>query len=227
MASSRNQEHAAEGHGQAVAIVQRLEESIIFGRLRPRERLVEDALMARFGAKRHLVRQALFELERMGIVVRERNKGCSVRYFPPAEVEQIYALRELLQGHAASQIPLPAPAAMIDRLTGIHEQHSQAVEDRDLAAIYRLNNDFHHALFEACGNPHLLDAIAHYAWLAHAVRSYRIADPALVLQARDEHGQMIEALRRGDRDALVRLCIDHIKPSKDAYLALELLAAEA
>ena len=227
VALTGNQKRGVDEHGQAAAIVKLLEESIIFGRLRPRERLVEDALMARFGAKRHLVRQALFELERMGIVVRERNKGCAVRYFPPAEVEQLYELRELLQGHAASRIPLPAPTGLINQLTGIHERHSQAVEDRDLAAIYRLNNDFHHALFEACGNPHLVDAIAHYAWLAHAVRSYRIADPALVQQARDEHGLMIEAMVRGDRKALVRLCVDHIKPSKDAYLALELLAAEA
>jgi DNA-binding GntR family transcriptional regulator len=65
-------------------------------------------------------------------------------------------------------------------VTTFHQRHARAVDDRDLAGIYRLNNDFHNLLFEACGNPHLVEAIAHYAWLAHAVRSYRIADPALV-----------------------------------------------
>jgi len=38
---------------------------------------------------------------------------------------------------------------------------------------------------------------------------------------------MIEALRRGDRGALVRLCVEHIQPSKNAYLALEKVAAES
>ena len=63
-------------------IVRTLEADIIFGRLKPRERLVEDTLMERLGVTRHLVRQALAELERLGIVVRARNKGCAVRYFP-------------------------------------------------------------------------------------------------------------------------------------------------
>ena len=34
-----------------------LEFDILFGRLKPRERLIEDVLMQRFGAKRHAVRQ--------------------------------------------------------------------------------------------------------------------------------------------------------------------------
>ncbi len=56
-----------------------LEEDIVFGRLHPRERLTEDALMARFGLKRHVVRQALAELELMGVVERKRNVGAVVR----------------------------------------------------------------------------------------------------------------------------------------------------
>ena len=207
-------------------IVRTLEEDIIFGRLKPRERLVEDALMERLGVTRHLVRQALFELERMGIVARTRNKGCAVRYFPPAEVEQIYEVREVLQAHAARRIALPAPGSLIEALSAIHARHSRAVDTGGLGAVYRLNNEFHNTLFGACGNPHLVQAIAHYAWLAHAIRSYRIADPALLRQARAEHAAMIEALRRGDRAALVRLCVEHIRPSKEAYLALEKVAAE-
>ena len=66
-----------------------------------------------------------------------------------------------------------------------------------------------------------MNTIAQYAWLAHAIRSYRIADRTLLTQARDEHAAMIEAVSRGDRDRLARLCVDHIKPSKDAYLAAE------
>jgi DNA-binding transcriptional regulator YhcF (GntR family) len=88
-----------------ILIVQRLEEDIGLGRLRPRERLVEEELALRFGAKRHEVRQALAELDGMGIIVRRRNKGASVRDFSLQEVENIYAVRELLEGNAAEIIP--------------------------------------------------------------------------------------------------------------------------
>ena len=54
-------------------VIERLEEDIVFGRRRPRERLVEEDLVAQFGAKKHVIRQALAELERMGLVERKRN----------------------------------------------------------------------------------------------------------------------------------------------------------
>ncbi len=202
-------------------VIAALEDDIIFGRLRPRERLVEDSLMERYGAKRHVVRQALDRLTRMGIVVRERNKGCAVRDYAPEEVEDIYEIRALLQGHAAQRIPLPAPDELVRQLTDIHEQHCAAVSAGDLRAVRDLNNLFHDTLFGACGNPYLVEAIAHYSWIAHAIRSYRIGDPVLLAQAQAEHAQMIEALSVGDREWLVKLCVEHIIPSKQAYLRAE------
>ena len=62
-------------------VIRRLEEDIIFGRFAPGSRLVEDTLMARYGASRHFVRQALFQLERQGIVLREKNIGATVRFY--------------------------------------------------------------------------------------------------------------------------------------------------
>ena len=202
-------------------VVRILEEDIIFGRLKPRERLVEDVLMARLAVKRHVVRQALAELERLGVVVRERNKGSAVRDFAPQDVEAIYDVRAVLQRHAASLIPFPVAPDVVAELEAIHARHSQAVEAGDLRAVYRLNNEFHDALFAACGNPYLVATISEYAWLVHAIRSYRIADPKLLRQARDEHALMIEALRAGDRKTLMELCEQHILPSKEAYLAQE------
>src|SRR5882757_5418760 len=102
--------------GKEAGIVRALEEDIIFGRLPPGTRLVEDALLARFPVTRHVIRQALVELERLGIVTRERNKGAAVRTLTPGEVRQIYEMRELLQRQAALTIPLPAPPDLIDRL---------------------------------------------------------------------------------------------------------------
>ena len=112
-------ETSRDRSGGAVAeTVRAIEEDIIFGRLRPRERLVEDDLIERLGGTRHTVRQALVELERLGIVRRERNRGATVRDFSPEEVEDIYAMRELLHRHAATLIPLPAPRPLLSALVG-------------------------------------------------------------------------------------------------------------
>ena len=201
-------------------IVRSLEEEIVLGRLRPRERLLEEELAKHFNAKRHVIRAALAELETMGIVVRQPNRGAAVRDFSALEVAQIYDVRELLERHAASIMPLPAPTALVDELVAIHERHGAAVERNDPRAVFRENLRFHHVLFSACGNPYLAEQIEQLASRAHAIRFHAITDPVLLARAREEHGRMIDYLKQGSRQQLEDLVAAHIKPSKDAYLRL-------
>lgn len=202
----------------AEEVLRSLEFDILFGGLRPRERLVEDALMERFGAKRHVVRQALTELERMGIVVRVPNRGATVRDFTAEEVEEIAEIREILQRQAANRMALPADPALLAELEAAQRCHDDAVALGDPRAIDDANEVFHRILFAACGNRHLSDAIAHYAYLSRAMRLYPMVDPGLLETLRAEHWAMIGALRSGDREALARLVVDHIQHSKRIYL---------
>jgi DNA-binding GntR family transcriptional regulator len=199
-------------------VVSALEFDILFGNLKPRERLVEDVLMKRFNAKRHAVRQALGDLERIGIVTREPNRGAAVRDFSAQEVEEISELREILQRRAAQRIPLPADPALVARLENIQAQHDRAVSKQDPRAIDRANEAFHHTLFAACGSAHLAAAIEHYAYLTRAMRLYPLVNRALLEQLRQQHWEMIAALKTGDRKSLVALVVEHIQPSKRMYL---------
>jgi len=209
------------------ALVSRISEDILFGRLLPRERLVEDEIIARTGATRHAVRAALQALVRDGLVVHLPNRGAQVRSFTPAEVEEITEVRELLHAEAARRIPLPAPADLLAALGEIEAAHAAAVERGDLSAIHAENDRFHETLFAACGNRYLAAAIRDHARLSLAFRCHAMADPALARQARDEHRAMLEALRSGDREALVRLCIGHTSFAKRAYRRVLGIAAAA
>lgn len=213
---------AAEAGGKVTLedIVMRLEEEIVLGVLRPRERLLEEDLAKYFDAKRHVIRAALAELETMGIVVRQPNRGAAVRDFTAEEVEQIYSVRDVLERHAASIMPLPAPSELLTKLRAIQARHSKAVEAQDLRAVFRANLEFHRVLFAACNNPYLAEQISQLASRAHAIRFHAITDPKLLDRARKEHGLMIKYLESGDREKLVELVGAHIRPSKDAYLRL-------
>ena len=200
-------------------IVKALEEDIIFGRLAPGTRLTEDALLARFAVTRHFVRQALVQLETMGVVVRERNKGATVRSLSPEEVSQIYAVRELLQRQAALWIPLPAPASLIDELTAINGEYSRHVDKGYLRGVHESNDRFHIALFGACGNQYLLDSIELYMRLTLPVRARTMASHDQLIVSREHHRMMIEMMKGVDNWVLAQLCVDHIQPSKNEYLS--------
>jgi len=206
------------GEHDELSIARALEEDIIFGRLAPGTRLTEDTLLARFAVTRHFARQALVELEAMGIVVRERNRGATVRSLTPRQVQEIYAVRELLQRQAALWIPLPAPDGLIEELNAIHAEYGQHIEAGFLRGVHEANDRFHLTLFGACGNDHLVQSIELYMRLSLPVRANSMANKDGLRIAHEHHRLMIEMLKGRDNWVLAQLCVDHLQPSKARYL---------
>jgi len=201
------------------AIAKQLGEDIIFGRLAPGQRLIEDNLIARFGVTRHFVRQALVELERTGIVLREKNKGATVRSLTAIEVQQIYEVRELLQRQAALRIPLPAPPEVIDALMVHHERYGRCLRAGDFSGLHEANDAFHLTMFAACGNQYLVASIEHYMWLTLPVRAKKTTDYEHALASEREHYMLIQLLKGTDSWTLAQLCVDHLQGAKREYLS--------
>ena len=151
-------------------VVAALEEDIVLGVLNPRERLIEDDLMHRFGIKRHVVREVLAMLDRLGLTERRRNIGSLVRSFTPKEVSELYQLRALLETQAASLIPQSPDPDALNELIEIQEAHDAAVQANDPRRVFRANVRFHQALFGLTGNVVLQRAIAEYARQTHPIR---------------------------------------------------------
>jgi len=207
-----------ESEHDDLSIARALEEDIIFGRLAPGTRLTEDTLLARFAVTRHFARQALVELEAKGIVVRERNRGATVRSLTPKQVQEIYAVRELLQRQAALWIPLPASDKLIAELEAIHDEHGRHIEAGFLRGVHEANDRFHLTLFGACGNDHLVQSIELYMRLSLPVRANSMANRDSLLISHEHHRLMIDMLKGNDNWVLAQLCVDHLQPSKKRYL---------
>ncbi len=199
-------------------IFEALRDDVIFGRLHPRERLIEAELVVRFGSHRAAVREALAALERIGLVERQRNKGASVRDLKPEQVEQLYAVRLLLETAAAGAIALPLAPEMLDELIAIQRDHERAVADNDLRRIFDLNNRFHRLLHAQSGNPVLVEMIEQCATRALTVRFHPYMDRAFLERVCRDHWAMIEACRDRDRARLVELVRGHLPLAKDRYL---------
>lgn len=199
-------------------IADALEEEIIFGRLKPGERLREEALLERFGHSRHFVRGALARLEKTGIVVRTRNIGAAVRAFSVAEVEEIYEVREMVQRQAALRIQLPASAEDIARIQAIQADYVRHVEAGDLRGIHTSNDLFHLALFGLCGNAHLLALVKQYMDLTYVIRTNTFTNVDALQLSRFQHELMIDHLKGRDAWAFAELCVQHLRPNKDEYI---------
>lgn len=180
-------------HGTTTAeavslVVGELERDIIFGSFLPRQRLYEDEFILRFDTKRHIVRAALQELERRGIVERHPNRGAVVRHFSREEVAALYELRAILHDAAARRMRLPADPSWLDALRTAQEQHAKAVAGGDLGEIFAANSQFHRRLFEGTGNSYLVEAIELSNAKTHGIRSHGLGVPGLPEKARRAPG---------------------------------------
>lgn len=208
------------GDPLAEQIARAIEEDIVFGRLRPGQKLPEEDVAERFAASRHQVREGLARLSRRGIVTKKRNRGVSVRRFSIREVRQIYEVREILQRQAALRIRLPVEEPKIAALATINDDYERAVAAGDLRGIHAANDLFHMEMFRLCGNELLLSLVKQYMDLTYAIRSAGFSDRENLETSRRHHRVMISLLRGKDSWALAQICVDHIQPTKTQYLAV-------
>lgn len=195
-----------------------LQRGIISGQYRPRERLVEDEIIARTGATRHAVRRAFDELERLGLAVRQPNKGVQVRDYSIGEIEELYEIRECLEMRAASRFNRPASTELVAKLTDIATRHRDASRSQHFADVFSLNNAFHEVLYRAAGNQQLADAIIHYTFATHPIRTRAFPNEELREIAITEHFAMIGAIARGEGSELGAIIRTHIQRPKEFYL---------
>ncbi len=99
----------------------------------------------------------------------------------------------------------------------INAEHGKAVDRGDLEQVCMLNNDFHREIYLACNNQCLANVIERLWIQTLGMRCYAIGDPQLLKRSRKEHAEIISHLRSGNREAFVRLCVEHIWPSLEAY----------
>jgi len=200
------------------AVHKELQRQIISGQLRPRERLVEDEIIARTGATRHAVRRAFDELERIGLAVRQPNKGVQVRDYSLTEIEELYEIRECLELRAAHRFQRPASQELVAELTDIATRHRTASRQQQFSDVFSLNNTFHEVLYRAAGNQQLADAIIHYTFATHPIRTRAFPSEELREIAIAEHFEMIDAIAAGAYERLGTIIRTHITRPKDFYL---------
>ncbi len=200
-----------------ISLVNALREAIIFGRYRPRERLVEEELTERYGATRHSLRSAFAELSHMGLVERRPHKGVVIRDFSIQELEELYDMRIILQSEAARRIPLPANSDFISELRRINAGYLAALENGDKEESSRINTAFHETLFGACGNRFLSDAINQFWLRTTPIHWYVLGNSNHLRNSHRDHAEMIDALAAGDQAKLVDVCRTHILPALEAY----------
>jgi DNA-binding GntR family transcriptional regulator len=184
-------------------------ERIVRGDYRPGARLVETAIARELGVSQAPVREALRDLDQLGIVVHEPNRGCSVRRVSPAELREAFPVRAALEA-LASRLAAPRISDEdLARLEALLEEMVVAARASDPLAQAHANARFHATIVAAAGNATLE---RQWSTLEPFARTYLTSVQADVdlEQLAERHRPIVAALRRRDGEAAARVMHDHL-----------------
>jgi DNA-binding GntR family transcriptional regulator len=179
-------------------LVSRLEEEILSGALRPGERLVEERLSARFGTSRTPVREVLRILEAKGLVTTEVSRGAQVRAVSWKEIEDLYAVRAVLERMALELASRRLTPAYLKRLEDKLRQMRQAARRGDVRGYFEVDNQFRALIFGACGNTVLTELLRNIERRVRKLRYALLSLPNRLPEAQAHHEAVVAALKRGD-----------------------------
>lgn len=190
---------------------------ILAGAIRPRERLSERELVARFKVSRTPVREATKRLLERGFIETGPRGVAVVVDVSSEELRQLYALRLQLEITAAGEIVANITPQEITALKQINKEFKQALEQRDLVRMLEVRADFHALLGTATRNRWLAEVLVMLREKAYVVRHYHWQDFGRASTTLDIHDQMIKALEAKDAKAFAQLVRQHISAAIATY----------
>jgi len=199
----------------------KLVQAITSGEFQPGQKLSESELARRLGISRGPLREALGRLEGR-LVTRTPRLGVSVIDFNRDNLEQLFFVREALEGMAARLAAERMTTQELARLRELLTHHANQPELAAGSAYYQRSRDedYHFTIVRAARcerlEQMLLDEL-YYQLRIHRLRSS--TRPGRAQQALGEHREILEALSSRNPDAAEGTMRHHIRNARVSALS--------
>lgn len=194
-----------------------LSHAIRMGHIKPGDRLVADEVANLMGMSRMPVREAFRQLASEGLLVMRPNRGAVVRELSEEEVIEVFEMRAVLEGLAASMASKRISKRDIADLEDLMARMTRC--GRDLSEWITVHRQFHERLCEVSGAPRLLQQIsALHSVVEPLMRIWLENDPSSA-DVQAIHEQLLQDLQSGDADRAEVEVRMHVRQTADGIVA--------
>ena len=211
---------------EGIAVAE-LRDAIVRGDLSVGAKIRQGATAKELGISVIPVREALKTLAGEGLLTYEPQRGYFVTELRGSAIQEIYSVRELIEGEAER---LAIPRLTQVEISGMREHlrtQAAAAERTDAPEMIAANRHFHFTLLERCENRWLLrfleqlwDTTDPYRILSYRRMWLDPDDNGLPAEILTEHERILEALDNGDIDGSLRLLHNHRRRSETFLFTL-------
>lgn len=190
---------------------------IMHGEVAPGEALTLRGIGREFGVSMTPARESVRRLVAEGALFLSSSGRVSTPELSNERIEELAALRALIEVELASRALPRAHMALIDRLQSINSNVAEMVAKRDAVGYIRTNLEFHRTLYLRAQAPAML-AMAETVWLQLGPTMRALYGRLRRTEPPQDHRLIIAALKAGDEPSL-RLAV-----RSDVTKGLRLLA---
>ena len=194
-------------------VVVRLRDAISSGQLAPGERLSEELLAEMVGISRGPIREALTQLEREGLVIKQRNKGTFVARLSREDLDEVYSLRLALEKLAMQQVILTADSKHLVEMQAIVDEMAADVSANPTPQTEaELDLRFHDILYQASKHRRLCDCWATICQqICIFLLTRNVADPDFRQVTVQGHQDIVDAIRAKDEERAITVIASHLQ----------------
>ena len=205
-----------------------LRRAIVSGRLAPKQRLTERALIEMLGVSRTVIREALRQIEAEGLIEIIPNKGPVVRELSPVEAKDLYRIRAVLEGLAAQLFAENASDEMVDKLEAALSSVIRAYQGEDGEEALDAKTKFYDLLYQGAASPSLASMLGVVQARVWRWRAVGLTHPDRAHDRLDESVEslrcLIAAIRNKDGESADRIAREEV--SKAAEEVMRLITSE-
>ena len=196
-------------------VYESLKKSILHGKLKGGQRLIEEQLAHQVGISRTPVREAFHKLERDELVTRLPKGGFAVREFTKEDVEEIFGIRCALESYAAYLATLHISPERIFHLEKKIEETEKALKGGDEDKVVQLHTEFHDLLYKSCKSKKLIEMINNFRDYFYRYRSALLHTEKGIRDSMEGHQRMLEAMKKKNPRLVERLVRKHLERGKE------------
>lgn len=182
-----------------------LRQQVMHGELAPGQALTLRGIGRSFGVSMTPAREAVRRLVAEGALTLSSSGRVATPELSNERIEELAAIRALLEPELATRALPRAHMALIDRLQAINAANAEAVAKHDAVAYIRTNLEFHRTLYLRAQAPAML-AIVETVWLQLGPTMRALYGRLRRNEAPPYHRHIIAALKAGD-DPGLRLAV--------------------
>ncbi|PCJ08458.1 MAG: GntR family transcriptional regulator [Rhodobacteraceae bacterium] len=198
MVSSRPSEVSTSAHER---VYRTLRTRIMYGEIAPGQALTLRGIGREFGVSTTPARESVRRLVAEGALFLSSSGRVSTPELTNERIEELAALRALIEVELASRALPRAHMALIDRLQGINMTVAEMISKRDAVGYIRANLEFHRALYLRAQAPAML-AMAETVWLQMGPTMRALYGRLRRTEPPRNHKLIIAALKAGDEPGL-------------------------